>query len=107
MEQFIVGAADDLREREREREREMQSLCRAGGHEEHDWEPLWNIDFETCESIRIIRRQNHDSYMNRFLRAPLVFSSSSLKQHNMASPPSLRVPGGGVYLGLWRNGPGK
>ncbi len=39
-------------------------------------------------------------HMNRFLRAPLVFSSSSLKQRSMASPPLLRVPGGGVYLGL-------
>ncbi len=38
-------------------------------------------------------------HMNRFLRAPLVFSSSSLKQRSMASPPLLRVPGGGVYLG--------
>ncbi len=56
-------------------------------------------DFETCESIRIVKRQNRDSYMNRFLHAPLVFSSSSLKQRSMASPPSLRVPGGGVYLG--------
>ncbi len=37
-------------------------------------------------------------HMNRFLCAPLVFSSSSLKQR-MASPPLLRVPGGGVYLG--------
>ncbi len=35
-------------------------------------------------------------HMNRFL----VFSSSSLKQCRMASPPLLRVPGGGVYLGL-------
>ncbi len=49
-------------------------------------------DFETCESIRIVRRQNRDSYMNIFLGAPLVFSSSSLKQRSMASPPSLRVP---------------
>ncbi len=38
-------------------------------------------------------------HMNRFLRAPLVFSSSSLKQRSMASPPLLRVPRGGVYLG--------
>ncbi len=34
-------------------------------------------------------------HMNRFLRAPLVFSSSSLKQRSMASPPLLRVPGAG------------
>ncbi len=39
-------------------------------------------------------------HMNRFLRASLVFSSSSLKQGSMASPPLLRVPGGRVYLGL-------
>ncbi len=32
-------------------------------------------------------------HMNRFLRAPLVFSSSSLKQRSMASPPLL--PGAG------------
>ncbi len=38
--------------------------------------------------------------MNRFLRASLVFSSSSLKQRSMASPSSLHVPGGRVYLGL-------
>ncbi len=38
-------------------------------------------------------------HMNRFLGASLVFSSSSLKQRSMASPPLLRVPGGGVYLG--------
>ncbi len=34
--------------------------------------------------------------------APLVFSSSSLKQQSMALPPSLHVLGGGVYQGLWR-----
>ncbi len=39
-------------------------------------------------------------HMNRFLHASLVFSYSSLKQRIMASPPLLRVPGGGVYLGL-------
>ncbi len=48
-------------------------------------------DFETCESIRIVRRQIHDSYLNIFLRAPVVFSSSSLKQHSMALPPLLHV----------------
>ncbi len=32
--------------------------------------------------------------MNIFLRASLVFSSSSLKQRSMASPSSLHVPGG-------------
>ncbi len=39
-------------------------------------------------------------HMNRFLRTYLVFSSSSLKQRSMASPPLLRVSGGRVYLGL-------
>ncbi len=39
-------------------------------------------DFETWESIRIVRRQNRDSYMNRFLRAPLVFSKAA--QHGLA-----------------------
>ncbi len=41
-------------------------------------------------------------HMNRFLSldTSLVFSSSSLKQRSMASPPLLHVPGGGVYLGL-------
>ncbi len=38
--------------------------------------------------------------INRFLRASLVFSSSSLRQRSMASPSSLHVPGGRVYLGL-------
>ncbi len=37
-------------------------------------------------------------HMNRLLCAPLVFSSSSLKQRSMA--PLLGVPGGRVYLGL-------
>ncbi len=46
-------------------------------------------------------------HMNRFLRAPLVFSSSSLKHRSMASPPLLHVPGGGVYLGSLRHEPGK
>ncbi len=34
-------------------------------------------------------------HMNRLLSAPLVFSSSSLKQRSMASPPLLRFPGAG------------
>ncbi len=38
--------------------------------------------------------------MNRFLRASIVFSSSSLKQRSMASPSSLHVSGGRVYLDL-------
>ncbi len=39
-------------------------------------------------------------HMNRCISAPLVFSSSSLKQCSMASPPLLRVPGGGVLSGF-------
>ncbi len=39
-------------------------------------------------------------HMNRFLCTSLVFSSSSLKQRSMASPPLLCVPRGGVYRGL-------
>ncbi len=34
-------------------------------------------------------------HMNRLLCAPLVFSSSSLKQRSMAPPPLLCVPGAG------------
>ncbi len=37
-------------------------------------------DFETCESIRIV------IHMNRLLCAPLVFSSSSLKQQHGLAP---------------------
>ncbi len=81
-----------MRERERERDAEQ-------GDTSNSIKNCCFNDFETCESIRIVRRQNHDSYMNRFLRASLVFSSSSLKQRSMAPPPLLRVPGGGVYLG--------
>ncbi len=57
-------------------------------------------DFETCESIRIVRIVRIAIQMNRFFCASLVFSSSSLKQRCMASPSYLHVPGGGVYLGL-------
>ncbi len=81
-----------MRERERERDAEQGDMSNSIKNR------CFN-DFVTCESIRIVRRQNRDSYMKRFLRAPLVFSSSSLKQRSMASPPLLRVPGGGVYLG--------
>ncbi len=77
----------------------MQSVCRACARNSIENRCFKTYDIETCKSIRIVRRQNRDSYMNRCLRAPLVFSSSSLKQRSMASPPSLHVPGGGVYLG--------
>ncbi len=84
-----------MRERERERDAEQ-------GDESNTIKNrcFKTYDFETCVSIRIVRRQNRDSYMNTFLRASLVFSSSSLKQCSMSSPPLLCVPGGGVYLGL-------
>ncbi len=45
-----------VRERERERER-----CRAGRQSNSIKNRCFN-DFETCESIRIVRRQNRDSY---------------------------------------------
>ncbi len=41
-------------------------------------------------------------HMNRLLCAPLVFSSSSLKQRSMASPPLLRVPGAGFIWVLYQ-----
>ncbi len=56
-------------------------------------------DFETCESLESLE-DRIAIQMNRFLHASLVFSSSSLKQRSMASPSSLHVPGGRVYLGL-------
>ncbi len=56
-------------------------------------------DSETCESLESLE-DRIAIQMNRFLRASLVFSSSSLKQRSMAPPSSLHVPGGGVYLGL-------
>ncbi len=68
----------------REREREMQSVCRAGVDASNSIKNrcFKTYDFETCESIIIVRRQNHNSYMNRFLRAPLVFSKAA--QHGLA-----------------------
>ncbi len=61
-------------ERERERERERCRATRVTLLRTADLKH----DFETCESIRIVRRQNRKSYINIFLLAPLVFSSSSL-----------------------------
>ncbi len=86
-----------MREREREREREMQSRGIRGtvlrtAALEHMILKLEN-PLESLEDRIAI-------HMNRFLCTSLVFSSSSLKQRSMASPPLLRVPGGGVYLGL-------
>ncbi len=84
-----------VRERVREREREMQS--RATGVTVLRTAALMILKLvnplESLEDRIMI-------HMNRLLCAPLVFSSSSLKQRSMASPPLLRVPGGRVYLGL-------
>ncbi len=76
MEQFIVGAELMKWMRDGERERDA----------EQDWEPLLlNIDFETCESIRIVRRQNCDSYMNIFMCTPsFLFLFSKAAQHGLA-----------------------
>ncbi len=78
--------------REREREREMQSRAT-------------RVTVLRTAALMILKLVNpleslEDRIaiqMNRFLRAPLVFSSSSLKQRSMASSSSLHVPGGGVY----------
>ncbi len=80
--------------REREREREMQSRAT-------------RVTVLITTALMILKLENPlesledriTIHMNRFLCAPLDFSSSSLKQGSMASPPSLHVPGGGVYLG--------
>ncbi len=48
------------KERARERERERER-CRAGRQSNSIKNRCFN-DFETCESIRIVRRQNRDSY---------------------------------------------
>ncbi len=85
-----------MRERESERERERER-CRAGQQSNSIRTAALMIlklvnPLESLEGRIVI-------HMNRFLRAPLVFSSSSLKQRSMASTPLLRVPGGGVYLG--------
>ncbi len=85
-----------MRERERERERDAEQ-----GDTSNSIKNRCFNDFEICESIRIVK-DRIAIHMNRFLCAPLVFSSSSLKQCSMASPPLLLVPGGGVYLGLYQ-----
>ncbi len=72
--------------REREREREMQSRAA-------------RVTVLRTFALMILKLVNpleslEDRiaiHMNRFLRAPLVFSSSSLKQRSMASPPLLCV----------------
>ncbi len=90
----------------------MQSVCRACAEQGDARNRIENRCFRILilklvnplESLedRIAMQfvQFNLSYMNRFLCEPLVFSSSSLKQHNMASPHSSHIPGGGVYLGL-------
>ncbi len=83
-----------MRERERERERDAEQGDR--------------VTVLRTAALMILKLENpleslEDRiaiHMNSFLRTSLVFSSSSLKQRSMASPPLLRVPGGGVYLGL-------
>ncbi len=72
-------------ERERESVRVCvceRERCRACAEQAKQGTVLRTIDFETCESIRFVRRQNRDSYMNRFLCAPLVFSEAA--QHGLA-----------------------
>ncbi len=73
----------------------MQSMCRTGDMRNRIENRCFRTDFETCESIRIVE-DRIAIHINRFLRAPQVFSSFSLKQHDLASPPLLHVPGGGV-----------
>ncbi len=90
-----------MRERERERERESES-------EREMQSRATRVTVLRTVALMILKLVNpleslEDRiaiHMNRLLCAPLVFSSSSLKQRSMASLPLLRVPGGGVYLGL-------
>ncbi len=89
-----------MREREREREREMQSKGIRGTVLRTAALTILKLEnpLESLEDRIAI-------HMNSFLRTSLVFSSSSLKQRSMASPPLLRVPrgrglAGRVYLGL-------
>ncbi len=95
-------------EREREREREMQRETERERERERDAEQGDRVTVLRTAALMILKLVNplqslEDRiaiHMNRLLRAPLVFSSSSLKQRSMAPPPLLHVPGGGVYLGL-------
>ncbi len=85
-----------MRERERERERERDA---EQGDTSNSIKNCCFNDFELENPLESLE-DRIAIHMNRLLCAPLVFSSSSLKQRSMASPPLLRVPGGGVYLGL-------
>ncbi len=98
-----------MRERERERERVCVCVCVCVCEREREMQSRATpVTVLRTAALMILKLENpleslEDRiaiHMNRFLRAPLVFSSSSLKQCSMASPPLLRVPGGGVYLGL-------
>ncbi len=92
-----------MRERERERESERERET----ERERDAEQGDRVTVLITAALMILKLENpleslEDRiaiHMKRFLRTSLVFSSSSLKQRSMASPPLLRVPGGGVYLG--------
>ncbi len=95
------------RDRERERERECVCVCEREREREREMQSDRVTVLRTA-ALMILKLVNPlesledriTIHMNRLLRAPLVFSSSSLKQRSMASPPLLRVPGGRVYLGL-------
>ncbi len=54
-----------------------------------------------CESLESLE-DRIAIHMNRFLRASLVFSSSSLKQRSMGLAPFAACSRGQGYLGLWR-----
>ncbi len=81
-----------MRERERERERDAERVQSSTARCFRTLILKLVNPLESLEDRIAIQ-------MNRILHAPLVFSSSSLKQSSMASSPLLRVPGGGVYLG--------
>ncbi len=89
------------------RERESVCVCVRERERERDAEQGDRVTVLRTAALMILKLVNPSEsledrimiHMNRFLRASLVFSSSSLKQRSMAPPPLLRVPGGGVYLG--------
>ncbi len=103
-----------MRESERDRERERECVCvcvcecERERERERDAEQGDRVTVLRTAALMILKLENpleslEDRiaiHMNRLLRTPLVFSSSSLKQRSMASPSLLCVPGGGVYLGV-------
>ncbi len=67
-----------MRERERERDAEQ-------GDTSNSIKNRCFNDFETCESIRIVRRQNRDSYEYIFTCIPsFLFLFSKAAQHGLA-----------------------